>query len=258
MMIQKIRESLPKSWRLKLKYATGKFSILTFIISLFYGFFLKPSNPSYIYGKKVPKIFVIPDIYAIDCARSIFVREDYEKFYHIKNGDVVVDVGANVGMFTVKAAIKASKVIAIEPEERNLKLLEKNVQLHNLKNVVIIKKALGAKKEKAIMFRSLLSGTHQLKSVEKSPEFPVNLIEVEVDTLDDVVSKFALDRIDFLKIDVEGAELQVLKGGVLSIKITKNIAMELEMNGSVKKFLEANGFVVITENNMLYGKRILT
>ena len=61
-------------------------------------------------------------IYPIDCAIDIFIKKVYEQFYKLKEGDIVGYVSANVGMFTVKAALSVGdkgKVISIEPIEEN-------------------------------------------------------------------------------------------------------------------------------------------
>jgi hypothetical protein len=108
---------------------------------------------AYITGKRIPKIFVVPDIYAVDCALDVFVKEVYERFYRLREGDVVIDVGAHVGMFTIKAAMSVGekgKVVAVEPVEENLRLLRKNVELHELNNVVIIGKACSREGGRAI------------------------------------------------------------------------------------------------------------
>ena len=193
---------------------SGKYPILTFFIALSHGFLLKPYGDSIIRGKEIPMMFVKPDIYAVSCTIEIFIKQVYERFYKVKEGDIVVDVGANVGMFTVKAALSVGdkgKVVSIEPIEENFELLKKNVEFHNLVNVQIIRKALGRERGKTTMIKSLLSGTHQLKGL-KNPEFPIQEVDVEMDTLDNIVKQLNINRIDLLKIDVEGAELEVLKG----------------------------------------------
>ena len=203
-------------------------------------------------------MFVKPDIYAIDCAIDIFIKKVYERFYKLKEGDIVVDVGANAGMFMVKAALSVGdkgKVIAIEPIEENFELLKRNIEFHNLNNVYIIRKALGSKRGKTTMIKSLLSCTHQLKGL-KNPEFPIQEVDVEVDTLDNIVKQLNINKIDLLKIDVEGAELEVLKGAKESLKITRNIAMELHCKKEeIKSFLEQREFQVIIRGNRLYAKR---
>jgi hypothetical protein len=147
---QSLRKGLPKGWRSKLKEMTARYPTLTSAIALLYGLSLRTGREPYITGKRVPKIFVVPDIYAVDCALDVFVRKVYERFYRLREGDVVIDVGAHVGMFTVKAAMSVGergKVVAIEPVEENVRLLRKNVELHELDNVVIIGKACGRERK---------------------------------------------------------------------------------------------------------------
>jgi FkbM family methyltransferase len=260
-VISRLRECLPESWRSKLKEMTARHPALTSVIALLYGLSLRLGREPYITGKRVPKIFVIPDIYAVDCALDVFVREVYERFYRLREGDVVIDVGAHVGMFTVKAAMSVGergKVVAIEPVEENLRLLRKNVELHKLNNVVIIGRACSRERGRAKLVKSELSGTHQLRAVSKEPEFPVSEVEVEVTTIDDVCRNLGLLRIDFLKIDVEGAELKVLRGAEEGLKVTRNIAMELHYEGEreeVKDYLEKRGFEVKIVGSMLYASR---
>jgi FkbM family methyltransferase len=260
-MIDKVRRNSPQWLRKRLKEMTGRHPILSFFIALSYGFLLKPYRNPWILGKGIPKLFVVPDICAVDCANEIFIKRVYERFYNIKRGGIVVDVGANVGMFSVKAAMEvgeSGKVIAIEPEERNFRLLKKNVMLYCLKNVVMLRKALAARSGRAPFLISLLSGTHQLKHVGKIPETPEREVEVEVDTLDNVCKVQGIEGIDLLKIDVEGAELEVLKGADQSLKFTRNIAMELDYEGEelqVKEYLRKKGFKVKVIENMLYASK---
>ena len=83
------------------------------------------------------------------------------------------------------------------------------------------------------------------------------IIEVETVLLDDIINELKIKKIDFLKIDIEGAELEALKGAEKSLKITRNIAMELHYDGEdeeVKKFLEERGFAVHVIGNLLYAE----
>jgi hypothetical protein len=73
---------------------------------------------------------------------EIFQAQVYEREYVVQNGDIVVDCGAHVGMFTIKAAKKASLVISIEPAKENLSCFLENVRRHRLKNVIVVCKAL--------------------------------------------------------------------------------------------------------------------
>lgn len=133
----------------------------------------------------------------------------YEQFSSPEEGNIVIDVGAHVGMFTVKAAKlvgDSGLVVAIEPEPRTLALLQRNIESHGLTNVKVISKAIYNEKMTVRLYLQDLSGHHSL--CRRSGDY----IEVEADSLDNIISKLGLDRVDFVKIDVEGAELEILRG----------------------------------------------
>ena len=121
----------------------------------------------------------------------------------VKQDDVVVDAGGYPGEFAVYAARKASRVIVLEPVEENAEILIQNIKLNDLDNVKVIQKELWSSEG-----RVPFSNVGLLNSAVE-PDGPH---EVVATTLDAVVREHSLERLDFVKMDVEGAELQVLKG----------------------------------------------
>ena len=122
---------------------------------------------------------------------------------NVKKNDIVVDVGANIGYYTLLMAKNHASVFSYEPEPQNFDLLKKNVILNNFSsNVKLYNKAVsnfnGYSK---LVLSDHSTGQHKL---EKN-RFGTKSIDVEV-------TKLELDKIDFAKIDVEGAELLVLQG----------------------------------------------
>ena len=133
----------------------------------------------------------------------------YEQFSSPGIGNIVIDAGAHAGMFTMKAAKlvgDSGLVVAIEPEPSNLALLQRNIESHSLTNVKVVSEAALNEKTTVKLYLQDLSGEHSLS--RRSGDY----IEVSADSLDNIVSKLGLDRVDFVKIDVEGAELETLKG----------------------------------------------
>ncbi|MCR6692459.1 MAG: FkbM family methyltransferase [archaeon YNP-LCB-003-016] len=141
--------------------------------------------------------------------KQIFIDEIYEQFFKVKKGDVVIDVGAHVGIFTVKAGKTVGTmglVIALEPENRNFTLLHHNIRSNNLDNVILIKKAAGATLGKTTLYISPHSNGHSIY-------IPSNKhYEVEVTTLDNIVNELGIKNINYVKIDAEGAEIDILEG----------------------------------------------
>ena len=137
---------------------------------------------------------------------QVFVEKSYPFLMSkINKGDIVIDAGANIGMFSIMASIlvgKTGKVIAIEPDPENLKILKRNLELNNISNIIIVDKALYSKSgerlnfyQDGVMSRILLSDNSE----------PGNHIEVETITLDDIISNINLHP-KVLKMDIEGAE----------------------------------------------------
>jgi FkbM family methyltransferase len=133
---------------------------------------------------------------------------EYDNSYtHLWEGDWVVDVGANIGLFTVlagKAVGESGRVFAFEPLEELRKELLVHVALNELKNVVVVPKALGDKNTKVTM-----DGIEVKKEGEGT---------IECTTLDTWAKEINLERFDFLKMDVEGFERKVLTGGMEALR----------------------------------------
>lgn|GEM_PF-1614057 len=167
----------------------------------------------------------------------------FEKFFKIKEGDTVLDVGACIGDTTVPMAMKTGEkgtVIAVEPEPCNIKFLRANTSCFN--NVRVVEKAAWNRKEN-IRFNIHSSCTgHSI--IDQSEDYT----EVQADTLDNIVKDW--DRIDFCKIDVQGAELEVLEGAEEMLRKTRNIVVETHYFGEkalypkVSAFLRKRGFSV--------------
>jgi len=168
-----------------------------------------------IFGKYV--FYYLPDDKYVGQRIALEKYEPYETDLiqrQVKNGDVVVDVGANIGYYTVLLAQKAKKVYAFEPDSINFEILEKNIKTNNLKNVVAIKAAVGSREGKLKLYKSKENfGDHKLYGEEKEKE------EVKIIKLDD----FIKEPIDLIKIDTQGWEPEVIEGAKKIIEKDKPI-----------------------------------
>lgn len=131
--------------------------------------------------------------------------------YKIRKGDVVVDGGAYTGTFATIASKMAGddgKVIAFEPDTENHKKLLANIELNGLKNVLVIQKGLWSSDTK-LPFRD----AHNLGSSFIFDEPGTDsVIDLPVVSLDRELERLGIEKIDFLKMDVEGAEIEAIKG----------------------------------------------
>ena len=69
--------------------------------------------------------------------KETLIDKQYEKFNEIKKDDLVIDIGAAIGDFSISASKRASKVIAYECDAERVMLMEKNIKLHQTKNIIV-------------------------------------------------------------------------------------------------------------------------
>ena len=192
---------------------------------------------------------------------EIWIRRDYSpNGIDINPTDIVVDIGGQIGTFTVMAAWKANKghVYTFEPTSLNFPMLQENVAINNLTNVTLYKKAVSDTNGIAYMHLSSdNTGGHSLswKTDEKQQKEAVPTI-----TLATLMEDNEIDHIDFLKMDCEGAEYDIFYTAPLDVlgRIRK-IAIEYHMvddarNGEMlKRFLEEHGFKAWIHRSLLYA-----
>jgi FkbM family methyltransferase len=181
--------------------------------------------------------------------------------YFIPNeGDTVVDVGAHIGLYTLIAAKKvgpSGKVIAIEPDPENFKILKKNILLNRLMNVEALQCAVYSTKEKVKLFLPEIEGGRTIFNTvmqDRARTSTENFIEVEANTLDDILESINIREVNWIKIDVEGAELEVLKGAVNTLSSNKNISLVIEIHGieiytEMIKYLKARNLRIMYEKS---------
>lgn len=131
-------------------------------------------------------------------------------YFEIKDG-VLIDVGAHLGKYSIPAAKNAGvMVIALEPDPYNFNLLKKNVALNKRENIICLNK--GAFSSAGVIPFYTTEAGEGMHSIYRQPESRQEA-SIEVDTLDHIVESLQLNKpIKLVKIDVEGAEYEVLKG----------------------------------------------
>lgn len=131
----------------------------------------------------------------------------YIKRRDIKEGDYVLDLGAYHGAFSIyadKKVGKFGKVFAFEPEENNIKILKENLKLNKCKHVIPIQKGIWSRNAKLHF-----SGTGPGACINKTGEKIVKVTSIDSELKK---RKIPFEKISFIKIDVEGAEIEALKG----------------------------------------------
>ncbi len=129
----------------------------------------------------------------------------------VQPGQIVVDVGAHVGTFTARALMAcAAKVLAVEPDPVNVECLHRNFRKEIAAGRVIILPQGAWSSESTLRFHIGVanSGSGGMITEEEGAES----IDVPVLPLDRMVKEAGLERVDFIKFDIEGAEREALKG----------------------------------------------
>lgn len=190
---------------------------------------------------------------------EVFETELIEK--ELKEGDIFVDIGANLGYHTLTAAKRvgpSGKIYAFEPEPKNFKLLQKNIETNNYTDrCELIRKGISNKTDKEKLYIDPYNyGGHALFDHFQKPEVFLgaqasknipsrnNFIEVEVVALDTFLGKNK--KVNVIKMDIEGAEALALQGMIETLKANNEIAVFSEFSPSAmsmlgsdpKKFLE--------------------
>jgi FkbM family methyltransferase len=198
-------------------------------------------------------------------------EEEILGLFRPREGDTVVDIGAHMGRYTItssKSVGQHGKVIAVEAHPYNFKILHHNLRLNKLKNVSALNCAVYSKKARLklylpdedqgyTMHHSLM--TNYLAS-KYSNEIERRYIEVEADTLDNLLKIRGINQVNWIKIDVEGAEYEVLKGAKEILSASKDISILVEVHGKETygptiELLRSNNFKIEFEKTYDNGEK---
>ncbi|MFC1850233.1 FkbM family methyltransferase [candidate division CSSED10-310 bacterium] len=172
---------------------------------------------------------------------SLYVRGYFEqqetKFVKqiLKPGMVFIDVGANMGYYSLLAAKlvgQAGQVHSFEPNPRMFQELTYNVELNGFSNISLNSQALADKPGQARLSR-YDKGEEVYCSLSNSSYPGAEIIgydDVSVQTLDNYINKNGIDKVDLIKIDVEGAELMVLQGAQNLLSDSRKLIVMLEFD----------------------------
>lgn len=184
---------------------------------------------------------------------GIYCYKNDEIDVTIKKGDVVIDAGAWIGDFSAYASVKGAKVFAFEPSKNTVDYLKITQQMNG--NIYIVEKGLGNKQEISYLKNDVYnSGANHVTSDTENAE------KIEITTIDDFVTEQQLERVDFIKADIEGFERYMLQGAKKTLKkFAPKLAIctyHLPDDPQVlaKIILDANSnYVIVQKKNKLYA-----
>jgi len=192
-------------------------------------------------------------------------EEDILKHFCPKDGDTVVDVGAHIGRYTMISSNrvgKDGKVISIEANPRVFETLKRNIILNGFGNVLILNYAVFSKETKIKLFLPPEEENHTIYNTIMSDRATdeKKFVEVNANTLDAILQSRGISEANWIKIDVEGAELEVLKGSTNVLSKSKDLSILMEVHGKDKfseiiDLLDTYDFKVEYEKNYEWGDK---
>ena len=182
--------------------------------------------------------------YEFYCRRNkddfkIMTTHEAEVLEHFKpkDGEVVIDIGAHIGLYTLIASTcvgSNGKVLAIEPELCNFEILRRNIMINKLRNVHALNYAVFSKEQMVkLQLRGSDSGFTKFNTIMPLPDLTEGKnksVTVKADTLDNILECISINQVNWIKIDVEGAEFEVLEGALGVLSKNKNIQLLIEVH----------------------------
>ena len=197
-----------------------------------------------------------------------YMYEEEERLFlrkFLKYGMVFVDIGAHHGLYTILASRCVGSqglVIAFEPSPREFSRLKLHCRLNRCRNVVLEQCAVG-ERTGTVIFYVEVHGT-ALSSIKPAPDVGKCVpIQTAMVTLDDYINQKKIQKVDVIKVDVEGSELAVLKGAVNVLSVLRPIVLsELldqrtlpygYLSRDIYQFLHAYNYVLFS---FIYGGKL--
>lgn len=199
-----------------------------------------------------------------------------EHKFNPKQEDVVIDVGAHIGPYTLKASSLVGvngKVLAIEADPSNYDILNRNIDLNKFTNATAVNYAAYSKEEKIKLYlpskeeEEELSHTKYNTIIQDRAHNETKFVEVQANTLDYLLQSNGIkhEKVNWIKIDVEGAEFEVLKGAKDILSKSYNISLLIEIHNlsaantnlyePIKEFLNSYNYKIDFEKIAKSGEK---
>jgi FkbM family methyltransferase len=223
--------------------------------------------PMYLYSPGSIKYVVRDNLhYRLDVSMFLdhaifFCLMDEDPSHHnlfkvLKSDSTVFDIGANIGYLTLNFARTClhGHVYSFEPDTQNSEALLTNIKLNTFQNISTHKAAVGSQRGKASLYKYYPGNPGTNRILNEKPTTKHTVEEVNVTTLDDFVNEEKIQKVDLIKVDVEGFEKFVLEGAKETIKNWKPILfvelVEVNLNqqgytcASLVEYIEGLGYEV--------------
>jgi len=138
----------------------------------------------------------------------VWLLKEYEKpGFEIKNNDIIIDIGGHIGLFSLFSSqyCKNGKIYCFEPIKENFDMLQSNVELNKMNNIIAVNAAVSSKNGTVTIYLNDDESGHSMYvQGDKS-------VQVQSISLADIFDSYNLSHCDFLKVDCEGEEYQIME-----------------------------------------------
>ena len=138
---------------------------------------------------------------------NVWINEEYKQSKSIRDNEVVIDIGAHIGLFTlyISQMVRSKRIICFEPIKENFELLEKNITENNIQNCDYYNLAVYSEsKELKIFLNDMDGAAHSVFGKGK------DFINIQSITLKDIFDNNNISNCSLLKLDCEGAEYEII------------------------------------------------
>ena len=193
-------------------------------------------------GKEL--VFFSPNFLVDILIKDFYLKEpetlQWIESFKKKEKIIFWDIGSNIGLYSIYAAVNFEniEVVSFEPSTSNLRILSRNISINNLENKIkIFQLPLGVLKNKFLNFneRKFNEGESH-NSLDKNIDFegkninPSNKYRIFSTNIDQIIEDRILEIPDYIKIDVDGIEHLILRGGLSMLKNPKILEIQIEIN----------------------------
>ena len=185
-------------------------------------------------------------------AREMYGRSVYfpDQNFQLESGTTVVDLGANTGLFSLLAALRGCRVIAVEAQIGFVEEIEALARRHRVANRIALEHALVGAHSGVLAKPGAMQRASHFRNRQ-----PERL------TMAELFARHSIDHVDFLKCDIEGSEFDMFASDTSWLSAVRRIAMEVHCNfGSTSELvvlLERAGYAVTLRDNLLRSVRSL-
>ena len=192
------------------------------------------------------------------CVVHILKQFNTDFYWFLKDQEDLnmIDLGANIGLFSIFAAPVCDKVFAVEPTPSHFALMEELVDLAGVKNIEMLNLAVGLEDGEAEFNIHERNSTMNSFISHRTDPHSGKTVKVKTQTLNSIIDSLDVDRIGFVKMDIEGFENEVVFEESFEEALTKIDGLYVEVHDFEERGMMAENFNKISDHLKGFGKTV--